>query len=171
MDVLIQWMEANMVGAFSSFLGLIVTTIGFSITIISVLNSKSAAQRAESAAKEALEGVRYFDTIEAISKSITVLEEIQRLNRTDEWKILLDRHTTFRNMITAIKSGNVTLNDEQKSILQSSLQHSSNISHKIEGHLEKNQTPSGIARMNKILSEQTEKLGSLLVEIRNQNYR
>ncbi len=171
MDAFIQWIVENKYDALSSFLGLGVTIIGFGITIFNVVKSKSAARSAEFAANKALASVKYFDIVEALSRAISIVEEIQRLNRAAEWKVLLDRHINFRSMVISIKGQNINLNESQQSILQSSIQHSATMSHKIETFLENNRSPTGVATMNKILSELSGRLGSLLIEIRDQNNR
>ena len=160
--------ETGHLGDWSSIIGLIVSLIGFTITIINVMLSKSAAKRAELAADKALNSMKGIEVVGSLTKAISLLEEIHRLNRTNEWQVILDRHVTFRGMVTAVKVGNPVFEEEQLARLQAAIQHSASISNKIEMSLEKNEEPNGIAQMNKILSDQMQKLGELLAGIRNE---
>ena len=163
---MLEWILNNHVGEISSIIGVFIALIGFTITILNVVKSRKAADRAESAATQALEGVRYIDTVQNMSRAISILEEIRRLNRVEEWKVLLDRHSNFRNFLIEIRSGEINLEEEQKKIIQTAITHSTTISNKIEVALGKNETPTGPAQMNNILSKQIDDLGAVLVEIR-----
>ena len=62
--------------------------------------------------------VRYFDTVQNLSTAISIIEEIQRLNRTGEWKVLLDRHLVFRRTLVEIKGSIANLDDDHKAVIQ-----------------------------------------------------
>lgn len=110
--------------------------------------------------------VRYVDTVENLARAISIIEEIQRLNRAGEWKVLLDRHLVFRSILIEIKGSTANLDDDHKAVIQDGITHSSSISNKIEVALDQNDVPTGVPRMNKILSTQVEKLKDILVEMR-----
>lgn len=131
------------IGASASILGVLVALVGFWITIVNVKRSRRAARRAESAANQALEGVRRVDTVQNLSKAISIVEEMQRLNRTKEWKVLLDRHSTFRNILIEVRGSTPNLNDEHKKDILAGINHSQAMSHKIEVALDKEESPGG----------------------------
>ena len=110
--------------------------------------------------------VRYVDTVENLARAISIIEEIQRLNRAGEWKVLLDRHLVFRSILIEIKGSTANLDDDHKAVIQDGITHSSSISNKIEVALDQNDVLTGVPRMNKILSTQVEKLKDILVEMR-----
>ena len=153
-------------GAISSFAGVIIAFVGFSVTIYNVIRSKRAASRAEIAANQALDSVRHLDTVQNLSEAIAIVEEIQRLNRTSEWKVVLDRHSTFRNTLIEIKGSAAKLDDNQKSNIQAGIAHSQSMSHKIEIALDKKSEPTDMPKMNRILSEQVENLGAILAKVK-----
>ena len=156
----------NLAGDLASVIGVIIALVGFGITIRNVGKAKLAADRAEFAANETLERVRYVDTVQNLSRAISIIEEILRLNRTGEWKVLLDRHLIFRGILIEVRGSATNLNDVHKAIIQDGITHSSSISNRIEVALHGNAQPTDIPRMNRILSKQVENLRDILVEMR-----
>ncbi len=156
----------NLVGNLASVIGVIIASVGFVITIRNVGKSKKAADRAEIAANKTLERVRYVDNVQNLSRAISVIEEILRLNRTGEWKVLLDRHLIFRSILIDVKRSATNLSDDHKAIIQDGITHSGSISHNIEVALDEDSQPASIPRMNKILSKQVEQLRDILAEMR-----
>ena len=156
----------SLIGDIASIVGVLIALVGFGITIRNVGKSREAADRAEIAANKALERVRYVDTVQNLSKAISIIEEIQRLNRAEEWKVLLDRHLVFRSILTEIRGTSTKLRDDHKAIVQDGITHSSSMSNKIEIALDQEISPAGVPRMNKILSEQVKNLGDILAEMR-----
>jgi len=149
-------------------LGVVIALGGFWYTIQNVKDSKRAADRAESAAKETLGRIRYIDAVQNLSRAISIFEEIQRLNRTKEWKVLLDRHQIFRSILVEVKGSIADISNEHKAIIQEGIAQSSSISNTIEIALDKGEKPINVPRMNKILSDQVENLGDILAELRRE---
>lgn len=164
---MIDWIVNNQVGAIASVLGVIVSVIGFTVTLYNVARSKSAATRAETAAVEAQKSARLFDTVADVSKAISMMEEAKRLNRAGEWKVLLDRYGEIRRTLNEIRSANPNLNDTHKSDIQSTIGQLATIENSIEESLQKNVNPADVAKFNKLISRQIEKLDVVLVEIKS----
>ena len=158
----------DVLGGITSMVGVLIALVGFVITIWNVMKSKEAAKRAESAANETLGRVRYVDTLQNLTKAISTVEEIQKLNRTKDWNFLLDRHQEFRRVLTEIRGSTPSLTDDQKGIIQSGVTHSRSMSNKIEIALDKGNQPTGVPQMNKVLSEQLEGLTNILAEMRTE---
>ena len=133
-------------GAVASILGVLIALIGFWITIRNVRRSRRAATRAERAAKEALESVRHFDTVQNLSEAISIVGEIQRLNRLKEWKVLLDRHSTFRDILVEVKGSAAKLNEQDKVAIQDGISQSKAMSHKIEVAVGKGEEPTNVLK-------------------------
>lgn len=157
---------AYVIDDLSSIIGVLIALIGFSVTIRNVLTSKQAAGRAESAANRAVESVRHIDTVHNLSKAISLVEEIKKLNRDKEWKFALDRHSTFRDILIEVKGAITDLDNDHQANLDDGITKSTAMSDDIEVALEKNKEPTDIARMNNILSRQAEKLKDMSVAIR-----
>ena len=157
---------ANHVGDWASMFGVLIAVVGFGLTLRNVARSKKSAERAETAATKAAEGIRHIDAVQNLSRAVSTIEEIQRLNRAKEWKVLLDRHLSFRSILIEVKGAAHILASTQKATIQAGISHSKRISNKIEVALNKSSDPEDIPLMNKVLSEQAEKLQAILVEIR-----
>lgn len=161
-----SWFVANHVGDWASVFGVLIAIVGFVITIRNVARSRKSADRAETAATKAAESIRHIDAVQNLSRAVSTIEEIQRLNRAKEWKVLLDRHLSFRSILIEVKGAASNLASNQKAIIQAGIVHSTRISNKIEVALSKNSDPENIPLMNRVLSKQMEKLQAILVEIR-----
>jgi len=163
-----KYLFVSLVGDIASMVGVLIALIGFGITIRNVRKSREAAGRAEIAANMALERVRYVDTVQNLSKAISIIEEIQRLNRAKEWKILLDRHLVFRGILTEIRGIATELGDDHRAFIQDGITQSNSMSNRIEIALDEDTEPTSVPRMNRILSKQVENLGIILAEMRKE---
>ena len=79
---------------------------------------------------------------------------------------MLDRHSTFRNILIEVRGSATNLEEEHKANIMTGISHSQVISYKIEVALDKKEDPDGIPKMNKILAEQAEQLGDILMSVR-----
>jgi len=168
LEIIFEYIRIYHVGDLASIIGLLTALVGFAITIRNVSRSRDAASRAEEAAKSAVQSVKGIEAIEGLTNAMALLEEIARLNRAGEWKVILDRHEAFRKLIIEIKSEKNNMEEDYLSDLQSSFQHSRNMSNKIEVFIDERPTDKiGVPQMNKIISGQMEKLGEILVHVRS----
>lgn len=156
------------IGPWTSIFGLIVSFFGFLVTIENVVRSRDAATRAEEAANRAIEAIKGIEVVDGLAESVTLLDEITRLNRAGEWTLVLDRHVALRKIIADLKAHEKIEAPARLATLQSAFQHSMNMSNTIELFLEGRGISSSVsvAQMNKVLSKQAEKLGAMMVEIR-----
>jgi hypothetical protein len=150
----------------ATLVGLGVTIVGFVVTIINVLKSKSAAERAERAAQEARSNLLRVDSIALISSIIAGLEDVKRLHRSGSWQGMPERYGVQRRMLISVRAGNLTLRDAQKTTLQSAIQQLSAMEKQIEEHLANPGNAPDIANLNGIISKQADKLTQLLTELK-----
>lgn len=109
-----------------------------------------------------------MDSVADCSSAIAVLEEVRRLHRTEAWPVLLDRYSTLKKTLVAIRSSNSQLSIESKSRLQSAIQHLTTMENRVETALSKNRDKPDVARLNRVISKQIEALAEVLSEIRSQ---
>lgn len=114
----LNFLKDNQIGDLTGILGLFISFIGFSVTLIGVFKSKASSERAEKAAKSARDHIIFFDTVVDFTSAITILEEIKRHHRQEQWVLLLDRYSMIRKLLISLKASNVDLNDDQKTIIQ-----------------------------------------------------
>src|SRR5258706_10984196 len=97
--------------------GFAVTIIGFLITIVNVVRSRSAAERAEQAARAARSNLLRVDSVAAISGVISGLEDVKRLHRDGAWKGMPERYGVQRTLLISIRNANQSLTVNQKTAL------------------------------------------------------
>jgi hypothetical protein len=161
----LSWMETNRVGDLASVTGVAISLIGFTITVIGVFRSKSAAQRAERAANSARETVRLMDTVVDFTAAITALDEIKRLHRTSNWVLLLDRYSTIRRLLVIARANNSQLTSHQREAIQSSLANLIVLENTLERALASGSTPNA-PKLNASISTNIDDLLAVLTEIK-----
>jgi hypothetical protein len=167
----LDYLSKNYVADFANYLGILLTIIGFAITIHDVRKSKKSIDAAKSEigiqVNKVREDIRRIDTVSDLTTAIAMMDEIRVLQRDCQWQILPDRYSSLRKLIISIKKTYPQLSDNQKVILQEALQHITDIDLKIEKSMIKNNAPSDIPTINRILSQQKDNVYEMLIELRN----
>jgi ribosomal protein S13 len=156
-------------GGIVNGLGLIVSVVGFAVTIWNVVRTKRASQRAEDAVTTMRQMLNRSDAIMEVSAAITIMEEIKRLHRAGEWKVLLDRYTTLKRLLISIRNPTNHLSDDQMASIQNTIQHFSDIEGKVERAVASgiNDQPK-VPKLNEVVSMQIDALAALLTDIRQE---
>jgi phage shock protein A len=154
----------------SSITGVLVSLIGFCLTIRNVLQSKKAAEEAKQAAESARSEIHRTDAIIVLAEAATAMEEIKRLQRQNAWAILPDRYSALRNALTAIRASQTQLTVDQKSSLQGAIEQFRSIENKIDRALADEQISANMPALNKIVSQQIEKVTEILTCLRVQKH-
>jgi len=163
---LTQFIVEHNVGDWASIAGVIIVVVGFAITIINVLLSRSAARQARDAAVDARESMNRLDTVTEFSSAMSVMEEIKRLHRHGAWPILPDRYSALRKSLISIRTNNPDLTNEQQQTIQNAIQHFVNIEKIVEKCMT-DQTKPDVSRLNQRVSSQIDLLQAVLIEIKN----
>jgi hypothetical protein len=162
MERLFAALQARPWGDIASIVGLLVSLIGFVITIRVAWRSKKAAELAqEEVAKIRSELIRSM-TIVDFASAVMAMDEIKRLHRDGAWNILPARYTALRRMLIAIRSANPGLNEVYQTVIQRALQQFRSIEHVVERALAMQQPPADPARLNRIVSDQIDALSEIL---------
>jgi hypothetical protein len=128
----LTWSDANHLGDLSGILGVFISLIGFLITIIGVYKSQGAAERAEKAAKSTRESIQLLNSVVDFSAAISILEEIKRLHRREDWLLLPDRYASIRKLLISLRSSGPRLSDEQSTVIQTALANLRSIEEQVE---------------------------------------
>jgi hypothetical protein len=162
------WMEINRVGDLSGVMGIFISLIGFAVTLIGVVKSKSAAQRAEAAARATRDSINLLTTVVDFTFAISALEEIKRLHRAGQWVLLPDRYAALRKILVSLRNATVMLSNEQQASLQNALTNLYATETAVERALE-----SGVAlkaaKFNVVMSRDIDALLAALVELQNKH--
>ena len=163
-----KWIVENLdfVANWSSVIGLIVTFVGFFITIVNVLKSKRAAEEARAAAHDAKEKLGFLDVIAEIGIAKERIREIQALQRASSWDRLPDKYQDLRNSIIIVRDGSKSLTKEHIQALQSALASNNQHVKMIDKFICNQSSIKNVVGMNEILTEQSDKLLEILIEIK-----
>lgn len=110
----------------------LLTLVGFAVTIVGVWKSKTAAQRAEEAAEQTRRAIGHTQTIVDVTAVIASMEELRRLHRAEAWHVLADRYGALRVKLVTIRSTRSPLTPDQQSTLQSAIQHLADFEKSVE---------------------------------------
>jgi hypothetical protein len=144
----------------------LLSVLGFTVTIWGVLRSKKAAEAAATSANQTQERLRNLDTVMDFSSAITIMEEIKRHHRGNNWHILPDRYSTLRGKLISIKSDNAVL-EKHKTAIQNAISQFSDMERNVEKSLQ-DSSQLKIAKLNDIVSVQIDSLNEVLSEIKSQ---
>ncbi len=156
----------NHLGDIASLIGIIISLVGFFITIWNVIQSRKAAQNAGEIASKVREDISKIETIEEFSRAIATIDEIKRLNRDGAWSILPERYSALRKSLISIKTSNPNMPENDKVILSNALRHTSNIEDQIENFITDKSLLINIPKFNKIISQQGDRLTEILVSLK-----
>ena len=151
----------------ANYLGLFFTIIGFIITIAAVKKSQKASEEAKKEVIKVREDIKKIDAVNDLSTAIAMIEEIRTLQRDSRWVYLPDRFSALKKLLISIKKTYPDLTDSQKAIIQGTLQHITDIDHKIESSVRNKTEPTNIPKINMLLSEQKDDVYEMLVELRS----
>ncbi len=147
---------------------LVLTSVGFTVTIIGVLRAKSAAEQAQKAVADVREDVLRTNMVAEFAAAVAVMEEIKRLHRQEALPALLDRYASLRKSLVSIKSANGDMPEHHKIALQGSIQQFSDMEETVEEALATEQGLLDPPRFNRIVSQQIDKVQEILAEVRAQ---
>jgi hypothetical protein len=159
------WIVENHVGDLAGIAGVIISIVGFTVTVVGVMRSRTAAERAESASRETRDSIRLLEAVVDFAAAISILEEIKRLHRKAEWSLLPDRYAHIRKLLITLKATNIDLNDSQKTIIQSALANLYSIEAAVERALA-NPAQLKAARFNALITTDVDNLLTVLNELK-----
>lgn len=156
---LVQWIETYHLASLADVSGLILTIIGFSITIWNVRKSRFAAE-------EMRKQIYRIDTIAELSLIVSGMEEIKNLMRMRALQHLPFRFGTLRTRLVTIRAQSTALSDEDKSLIQGAITQFLAMERKIDRAIELGAEPTAWARDNSIISEHLDKVHALLTRLK-----
>ena len=165
---MLEFIADYRLGDFASLIGLIVTFVGFGVTLWNVIRSKRAAEEAERAVKRMRELLVQTNTISEFSSAVVAMDEIRRLHRAAVWAVLPDRYSALKRCLIAVRAANPTMSESHKAAIQAAILHFTAMERKIEETLANKSAPPDVARLNKIVSSQLDSLAEVLAEIQDQ---
>lgn len=166
LDSILKFIADYRIGDLSSIFGLFISLVGFAFTIWGIMRTKKAAEAAKESALQVQNDLRKLDIIMEFSAAITMMDEIKRHHRGENWHILPDRYSAMRKKLITIKSTYNDLTENQKKVLQSAINQFKSMETTVEKALGKKTSPNNRAKFNEIISNESDKLNEVLSEIK-----
>lgn len=161
------FLENYRIGDYAGLIGLIISVVGFFITIKTSLNTRAAAAQASSAVESMRGDLRRGDTVADFSSALEIMDEIKRMHRSQTLHLLPDRYSQLRRFLVSIRSSNPVLNNSDQQSIQSAIVQFSALERSVEKALEDGSSVSP-TKMNTLVSKQSEALQELLVRIKSE---
>jgi hypothetical protein len=152
----------------ASLLGLLGTVIGFVVTVIQVRKSRSAADLAALAAKEAKDALVRSNILTDFAAAVSAFAEVQRLHRAGAWQAVLDRYSSTRHQLIAVRTSMSITEEAQLQAIQSAIQQLSEMERSVTRDLANSREPDA-AKLNTILSREADELMMVLTSLRLTN--
>ena len=159
-----QWLTDYHVGDLASITGVVISVVGFIITLWNVRRSKSAAERAEAAANEARLLMRGYQTVADFSAAIAIMEEIKRLHRTGQLDVLLDRYAALRKVLIGVRRLSPSMNEAVENQLQSAITTLATMEDLVERSRSAGSAPNFV-RLNRLISRDIDALHAVLIDM------
>jgi hypothetical protein len=152
-------------GDLSGILGILISFVGFGLTIYNVSKSKSAARAATVAARDIRRSIQLYDALADISAAVVYLEEIKTLQRSKNWLLLLDRYGALRKRLITVRERNPYIRDDHRTKIQAAMTTLAQLEKSVDTALSHGRQPEGVRSY--LLSTNVDELHSMLIELQS----
>ena len=166
-DEIIIFLDSYRIGDFASLIGLLIAIVGFSITIINVSKSKSASLQAANAVSKVREDLRRMETVTDFASALASMEDVKRLHRDGAWQLLPERYSNLRKTLIAIRSGDHTLLDDDKKIIQAAITQFSSLEREVDKYVANKNSDIDVPKINAIVSKRIDCLHEVLIRLKS----
>ncbi len=137
----------------ASILGVLLSLIGFAVTITAVYKSKSAAEQANRASTDVRQKLAIQSAVVDLNRILADIEELKPLHRAEAWELLPPRYASLRRQLLTLKSTFTPLSKAQSASIQGTIQQFRTIEQIVESALQEGGSPPDIPALNKIAAE------------------
>jgi hypothetical protein len=152
-------------GDAASVIGVLISLIGFAITIIGLARSKSAAKQVAVAVADVRQKLWLHNVAVDLAVLMSDIEETKLLHRIGAWDAMPIRYASIRRRLFVIKGNTQSLSKTQKAAIQGVIEQFKVIEEVVETALAAKQSPDNVAALNKLATEQSDRLTAVLVAI------
>lgn len=163
---MLEWLAAYRINEYSDILGLVITVIGFVLTLWNLWKSRSIATQALSVASKVRDDLRKVEVVAEFSAVIAALEEIKRLHRKGELEPLPERYSSLRRSLITMRDSTILLCNEDQSLLQGAISQFAGFERKIEKALTVDEAKIDFAKMNRIVSTLLDDIHAVVVRMK-----
>lgn len=169
----------NSIGDYASIFGLIITLIGFFLTVKKVKLAAVAVKNTETMVSEksaeienqivaVKQDLRRFETVADVAQALHSMEDIKRLHRESKIEQLPEKYTALRKALVSIRAENDMIQDTDATIIQSVIAQLGTMEKNIDQVLFSSDKSLDIAKNNHIITKYSDKLLEILVKLRKE---
>lgn len=166
MQAFLKFIHDGNFGDGASVLGVLISLIGFAITLDSLARSKRTAEKVAEAVKEVRQRLTLQNTAGDLETLMKDIQEIKSLHRLGAWDALPIRYTSIRHGLVLIKSAPM-LTELQRASVQGIIEQFKTIDGIVEKALASGKPPKNVVLLNQIAADQSDKLTQLLISVKN----
>jgi len=163
-----QFLADYRIGDYAGIFGLLVSVVGFILTVRASVSSKNAAVQTRSVVESMRNDLRRVDTVSDFSTAVAIMEEIKRLHRLNSLQLLPERYSQLTKFLINIRSSNPLLSGEDQKLVQGAITQFSALERLVEGCLHDSVEKIDMPTMNALVSKQMEAVQGLLIRIKVQ---
>jgi hypothetical protein len=152
-------------GDAASVIGVLISIIGFAITIIGLTRSKSAAKQVAVAVADVRQKLSLHNIAVDLAVLMSDIEETKLLHRIGAWDAMPIRYASIRKRLFVIKGNTQSLTKAQKASIQGVIEQFKAIEEVVETALAAKEAPTNVAALNRLATEQSDRLTAVLVAI------
>lgn len=152
-------------GDAASVVGVFISLIGFAITIVGLARSKSAARQVGAAVAAVRQQLSRQSVAVDLASLMNDIEEIKLLHRFGAWDAMPIRYSAIRKRLFLVKGSTPVLTKNQKASIQGVIEQFRTIEETVEEALASKEPPKDVASLNKVATEQSDKLTAVLVAV------
>ena len=141
----------------SGLLGIVISLIGFIITICGIKKVRSELKR----------GINKVNIIADLSAALSKMDEIVRLQDAGQWVLLSERYTELKRLLLSIGSSDIEFIEEHKTFIQGATVQCKTSLSTIKRALQKGSTPDPV-RLNTVISDQSDQIHQILVAVKRE---
>jgi hypothetical protein len=165
---LLAYIVSYNLGDYASVLGVLISILGFGVTVYKVWRSNATALQVKLAVQNLQRDLQRMDVISKMAEASRRLSEIKRLQRENFWSGLPVLYEDLRAKLIDVRD-NAELTDEQTEILRGVIYQTSIMETSIESALKhESSTKLDSVKYNQVLSKKIDELQAVFNQIRNQ---
>lgn len=136
---------------------------GIVIAVSDARKAKSAAETAQAEVQKLRQTLTRLDSVANLADAVAIMEEIKRSHRNDLWdNLLLDRYSALRRKLIAVKVSHVDTNKDYEPAIQNAIVQFRKIEVQVEQSLKGTADRPTTAKLNAIISVETDKIDAVL---------
>lgn len=163
---MLEWIIKYRINEYSDFLGLILTVVGFALTLLSVWRSRKIAAQALAVANKVRDDLQKVEIAGEFSTAIAAMEEVKRLHRRGELDPLPERYSSLRRSLITLKASGSILTEADHALLQGAITQFAGFERKIEKAMYGDQAKIDFVKMNKIVSTAVDEVHAALIRMK-----